>query len=178
MNTATEIYIKEALTNFFQLVNSNGPGYLRTADFKKRVEREEEKVARGELQRVGAGELPIEAEERRKRKLLCMEDLRLALEIGDQYLPQIPILRGQIINSTYLDTPGMEELHSSTLNKAQHNGIGVNGPSINGTVNGSWNVESGDPMIIDEELTWQGGSVKDMDDLDGALDGLLELGNL
>lgn len=178
MNIATETYIKEALTNLFQLVNSNGPGFVRTADFKKKVEREERAVARGEMARVGGGELPVEAEERRKRPLLCMQDLRLALELGDSYLGQVPLISGSITNSRFLDTPGMEELYDSSHSKTLINGLtnGVNGASSHGFSNG-WNIDLGDPMVLDEELTWQGGSVKDIDDLDGALDSVLELGD-
>lgn len=179
MNLATETYIKEALTNFLQLVSSNGPGFIRTAEFKKKVEREERAVERGELQRVTGGELPVEAEERRKRRLLCMEDLRLALELGDSYLGQVPLIAGSITNSSFLDTPGMEELYDGALSKNLVNGLtnGVSGTGAN-AANGGWNVDLGDPMVLDEELAWQGGSVKDVDDLDSALDAVLEMGNL
>lgn len=180
---ATESYIKEALTNIFGLVSSNGTGYVRTAEYKKRVEREEAKVAAGELARLGGGELPVEAEERRKRRLLCMEDLRLALDIGEGYLGQVPILAGSIANSRFLDTPGMDTLYPSKSNmiapgKSVTNGIGVNGVGKNSNAFNGLSIDPGDPMVIDEELAWQGGSVKDIDDLDGALDAVLELGDL
>ena len=106
MNIATETYIKEALSNFFQLISSNGTGYIRTADYKRRYDREEAKVARGEMLRVGGGELPVEAEERRKRPPMCMEDLRLALILGDGYLGQVPLISGSISNSRFLDKIG------------------------------------------------------------------------
>lgn len=184
MNIATETYIKEALTNFFQRVNSNGPGFVRTADFKKRVEKEERKVERGELQRGQAGELPAEIEERRKRRLLCMEDMRLALELGDSYLGQVPLIASQITNSRFLDTRGIEEIYESP-SKSAVNGIGgvtAGAPATNG-VNGTiattasgYHVDLGDPMQIDEDLTWQGGSVQDIDSLDGVLDAVLDIG--
>jgi transcriptional coactivator HFI1/ADA1 len=178
MNIATETYIKEALTNFFQLVSSNGNGYVRTAEYKRKVEREERKVERGELQRANGGELPAEAEERRKRKMLCMEDLRLALELGDAYLGQVPLISGTITNSRFLDTPGMEEIYDTSPRKNLLNNAsnGINGTS-NAMANG-WNVDLGDPMVLDDDLMWQGGSVQDLDDLDGALDGVLELDDL
>ncbi|KAJ4303229.1 hypothetical protein N0V90_002122 [Kalmusia sp. IMI 367209] len=177
LNIATETYIKEALTNFFALVSSNGPGYVRTAEFKKRVEREEGRVARGELQRGGAGELPVEAEERRKRRLLCMEDLRLALDIGDQYLGQVPLLAGSIANSRFLDTPGGEDLYNdgAVSGKTMTNGIG--GKAAAGSMYG-WNVDLGDPMVVDDDVGWLGGSVREVDELDGALGTALELGDL
>ncbi|KAL1597323.1 hypothetical protein SLS60_008907 [Paraconiothyrium brasiliense] len=178
LNIATENYIKEALSNFFALVNANGPGYVRTAEYKKRVEREEAKVARGEMARVGGGELPVEVEERRKRKLLCMEDLRLALEIGDSYLGQVPILAGEITHSRFLDTPGMEEVYLPASGAKRSLTNGVNGVGKSGAPYGGLRLDRGDPMDIDEESTWQGGSVKDIDDLDGVLDDVLELGDL
>ena len=33
-------------------------------------------------------------------------------------------------------------------------------------------------MELDDEWAWQGGSVKEVDELDGALDAVLELGDL
>jgi transcriptional coactivator HFI1/ADA1 len=178
MNVATETYIKEALTNFFQLVSSNGNGFVRTAEYKRKVEREERRVERGELLKVNGGELPVEAEERRKRRLLCMEDLRLALDLGDSYLGQVPLISGNITNSRFLDSTGVEELYDAPPQKNLANGLpnGVSGPN-NALFNG-WNVDLGEPMVLDDDLAWQGGSVKDLDDLDGALEGVLELGDL
>lgn len=180
LNIACENYIKEALTNFFTLVNANGTGYVRTAEYKKRVGREEERVARGEMVRLAGGELPVEHEERRKRKLLCMEDLRLALEIGDSYLAHVPILAGAISHSRCLDTPGVEDVYLPSA------GSGVPGIKSKPLPNGTKPIpqiihldrDRGDPMDIDEESMWQGGSVKDIYDLDGALDAVLELGDL
>ncbi|KAF1963609.1 hypothetical protein CC80DRAFT_397866 [Byssothecium circinans] len=186
MNIATETYIKEALSNFFQLVSSNGPGYVRTEDYKRRVDREEAKVARGELVRGAGGELPVEAEERRKRPPMCMEDLRLALMLGDGYLGQVPLISGSITNSRFLDTPGVEELYDTQPpgKKPLTNGLlkGIHGThsNLNGDagVGQAWNIDLGDPMVLDEELTWQGGSVQDISDLDNSLDDLLEQVNL
>ena len=111
MNLATETFIKEALASFLGKVSVNGNDYVRTGAFKKRVEREERMMERGELVRDAKGELPVEAEERRKRKLLCMEDLRLALQLGDGYLGQAPMLAGSIANSSFLDVPGIEDIY-------------------------------------------------------------------
>lgn len=191
LNIATETYIKEALTNLLGKVSSNGPGYVRTGAFKKKVAREERLVERGELQRGPGGGLPIELEERRKRKLLCTEDLRLALELGDSYLGQTPLVAGSITNSRFLDTDGIENIYDSPPAPAKPltNGIitnGINGVSAvtkdqHPTLNGeTWNVDFGDPMQIDDELgmNWQGGSVQDVVDLDAALDDVLNLGDL
>ncbi|KAF2640402.1 hypothetical protein P280DRAFT_490694 [Massarina eburnea CBS 473.64] len=182
MNIATETYIKEALSNFFQLISSNGAGYVRTAEYKNRVDRDEERVARGELIRVPGGELPVEAEERKKRPPMCMEDLKLALLLGDGFLGQVPLIAGSISNSRFLDTPGVEDIYAAPQpphKKTLTNGIanGVNG-TANSNLEQGWNVDLGDPMVLDEELTWQGGSVKDIDILDGALDDILDQGDI
>jgi transcriptional coactivator HFI1/ADA1 len=136
-------------------------------------------VESGELARGVAGELPAESEERRKRKLLCMEDLRLALYLGDGYLGQTPFIAGHVMESRCLDTEGVEALYDSP---SSHPPMMVNG---NGNAKGSglgeqWTVDFHlpDPMQIDGEETWMGGSVKDVGELDGVLDDILHLGDL
>ncbi|KAF2001393.1 hypothetical protein P154DRAFT_575114 [Amniculicola lignicola CBS 123094] len=185
MNTATETYIKEALMNFFERVSANGAGHIRTAEFKRKVEREEEKVARGEISRSAAGLLPIEVEEERKRRPLCMEDLRVALQLGDPFLGQVPLISSAITNSNFLDTQGIESLANEGPSKSLTNGVvsGIGPPNQGsaGMVNGmngvnGWNVELGDPMVIDDEWGWQGGGVQDVDGLDSVLDGCLAIG--
>ncbi|KAL5117024.1 hypothetical protein ACEQ8H_005110 [Pleosporales sp. CAS-2024a] len=162
LNIATETYIKEALMSFLGKVSSNGPGFIKTADFKKRLRRD------GEL---------VEAEERRKRKMLCMEDLKLALTLGDGYLGQTPIIAGTIAHSRCLDTRGMDELYTYENMDKPING-NANG---NGVVGGEvWSVEfsngdAGDPMQVDGEDVWQGA---DADGLDGVLDDVLNFGDL
>ena len=191
MNLATETYIKEALASLLGKVAVNGNGYVRTGAFKKRVEREERLAERGEAVRDGKGELPIEAEERRKRKLMCMEDLRLALQLGDGYLGQTPIIAGTIANGTFLDVPGIEDIYpSAQKKKGRANGI-VNGIGQDKSGLAKWLGEGisvdfkvdGEPEKMqvdgdDEMANWMGGSVGDAEDLDGALDDVLNLGDL
>ncbi len=168
-------------------MSSNGPGYIRTGEFKKKVEREERSIERGELVRGIGGELPVESEERRKRKLLCMEDLRLALELGDSYLGQTPLIAGSITNSRFLDTHGIEDIYDTLPTTKLLPDV----PLLNG-INGiktktpypvtgqTWTIDFGDPMQIDDDLgmNWQGGSVQDIGELDNALDDVLNLGDL
>lgn len=180
MNIATETYIKEALTNFFQRVSSNGPGYVRTADFKRKVEREENKVDKGELVRNQGGLLPVELEEQRKRRPLCMEDVRLALELGDSYLGQVPIISSTITNGRFLDAPGIEDIlngEAPTKNTLV-NGVvnGVNGKETNDDLANGYHVNLGDPMAIDDDWQWSGGGVQDVDGLDSILDTCLAVG--
>ncbi|KAF2478193.1 uncharacterized protein BDR25DRAFT_276005 [Lindgomyces ingoldianus] len=190
MNIATETYIKEALSNLFARVSGNGPGYIKTADFKRKVEREEDRVARGEIGRSAGGLLPVEVEEQRKRRPLCMEDLRLAVQLGDSYLGQVPLIMGGITNARFLDTPGIEGLNLEEKGIAKVaavvNGVGTaaatngilnprNGAQLNGTssLTNGFHVDLGDPMVLDDDWSWQGGSVQDIDGLDGVLDGCL-----
>ncbi|KAH7118940.1 transcriptional regulator of RNA polII, SAGA, subunit-domain-containing protein [Dendryphion nanum] len=184
VNIATETYIKEALTNFFQRVTSNGPGYVRTAEYKRKVEREEQRVTRGEIGRNQGGLLPVEIEEMRKRRPLCMEDMRLALSLGDSYLGQVPLISGEIADGTFLDSVGVEdvEAHNSARNSlVLANGINgiANAPTTNGATTQLPNGFAmdlgggGDPMLLDEEWGWNGGSVQDVSDLDSVLDGCL-----
>jgi transcriptional coactivator HFI1/ADA1 len=189
MNLATETFIKEALASLLGKIAVNGTGYVRTGAFKKRVEREERAVERGEAMRDAKGELPVESEERRKRKLLCMEDLRLALQLGDGYLGQAPILAGNITNSTFLDVPGIEEIYPSP-HKKKETGI-INGVGQDKSGLAKWlgegiavdfkDVADADKMQVDgddEMANWMGGSVRDVSELDTALDDVLNLGDL
>jgi transcriptional coactivator HFI1/ADA1 len=180
MNIATETYIKEFLTNMFGQVSENGPGYVKTAEYKRKVERDEAKALRGEIVRSTGGLLPSEVEEMRKRRPLCMEDLRLALELGDPYLGQVPIIAGQITNARFLDTQGIEEVYDEEPKSKSIllNGInGVKGDLSNGNtgING-YHVDLGDPMVLDDDWQWLGGGVGDVDGLDGVLDGCLAVG--
>ncbi|KAJ8118175.1 hypothetical protein OPT61_g782 [Boeremia exigua] len=191
LNLATETFIKEALASFLGKVAINGDGYVRTGTFKKRLEKEERSVERGEMTRDPKGELPVEQEERRKRKLLCMEDLRLALQLGDGYLGHTPIIAGNIVNSTFLDVPGIEDIYPSPQRKKDKpNGI-INGIGQDKSGLAKWLDEGvtvdfkhdgeGDRMQIDgddEMANWNGGSVGEINDLDGALDDVLNLGEL
>jgi len=157
-------------------VSTNGPGFVRTGEFKKRVDREERMVDRGEMVRIGGvgGELPVEAEARRSRKMLCMEDLRLALQLGDGYLGQTPLIAGSIYNSRCLDTEGIDDLYETKhLTNGNANGIGHGGEVY--TVSFDAGV---DMMQIDGDEGWVGGGVNEGQDLDDLLDDVLNLADL
>ncbi|KAH7410443.1 transcriptional regulator of RNA polII, SAGA, subunit-domain-containing protein [Phaeosphaeria sp. MPI-PUGE-AT-0046c] len=177
LNIATETYIKEALMSLLGKICANGTGFVRTGQFKKRVSREERAVERGEVQRIGGmRELPVEADERRKRKMLCMEDLKLALALGDGYLGQSPVIAGGIVHSRCLDTKGIEGIYDT---ESRLNGV-ANG--VKSKVGGeNWNVDfGGDVQMVDvdahenAEEAWLGGEAEG---LDGVLDDVLSLGD-
>jgi transcriptional coactivator HFI1/ADA1 len=141
---------------------TNGPGFVRTGEFKKKMERE----SHNNHGIPGGGIYVVEAEERRKRKMLCLEDLKLALQLGDGYLGQTPLIAGGIWHARCLDTEGIEDLYKVEEENGTANGI--KGGEV-------WNVEfgntiDGDPMDIDGEEAWLG--------LDGVLDDVLNLADL
>jgi transcriptional coactivator HFI1/ADA1 len=184
MNIATETYIKEALSNFFQRVSSNGPGYIKTAEYKRKVAKEEDRVAAGEIGRTPGGLLPIEQEELRRRRPLCMEDLRMAMTLGDGYLGQTPIIWGSITNGHFLDTPGVEEIEDEERERLRNGDIATsNGNARPGRKAKAdieyygYNVELGDPgVVMDDDWTWTGAGVQDVQNLDAVLDGCLAVG--
>jgi transcriptional coactivator HFI1/ADA1 len=180
---ATEIFIREALNTFFSRVSTNGSTFVKTAAFKRQLDKEESAFLRGEITKNPAGLLPVEVEENAKRKPLDMSDLRLALQLGDNYLGQVPLIAGQILNTYGLDQfddlPPQEVKSGSTaglIQKRKQLGLnGTNGINVNGTngVNG----HAGDPMDLDEPpLSWQGISPKDQSTVRSVLDDLLAIG--
>ncbi|KAJ8116088.1 hypothetical protein OPT61_g2418 [Boeremia exigua] len=62
--------------------------------------------------------------------------------------------------------------------KHMTNGVGINGVGSRTSMYGGQNLDAGDRMDIDEESTSRGRSVKDIDELDVALDAVLEVGEL
>jgi transcriptional coactivator HFI1/ADA1 len=106
----------------------------------------------------------------KKQHLLCMEDLKLALMLGDGYLGQTPLIAGGIWASRCLDTVGIEDLYEHEDSRM------VNGTTTNGVGGEVWNIDlGGDAMQIDGDDGWQGG---DADGLDGVLDDVLNLADL
>jgi transcriptional coactivator HFI1/ADA1 len=82
MNIATEIFVKDMLSRLFATTRSNGPYWIKTGTYKRRMLREEEGYERGEVRKSALGQLPVEQEQDRLRPPLSLPDLRLALELG------------------------------------------------------------------------------------------------
>lgn len=183
MNIATETFIKEVLSNILGRVRSNGDDYIKTAQYKRQLQREEEMWLQGEVQRNPAGLLPIEVEESKNRKPLNMGDLRIALELGDSYLGQVPLITAGILNARYYDGESYEaekmdavdefgSLTNSTVAARLANGPVING--VNGTTNGVHH--DPDEMMIDDDWGWQGASAKDREAVNSVLDDILAIG--
>ncbi|KAF2495124.1 hypothetical protein BU16DRAFT_561428 [Lophium mytilinum] len=178
LNIATEAYIKEALSNILGRVSSNGAPYVKTASYKRRLEAEEEKFARGEVVKNPGGRLPVEVESAAARPPLSMEDLKLVLLLGDGYFGQVPLIAGQITNGGHLDVEfeGREvgdEIARAPDRRERVNG--VNG-AAKGLTNGVGHGAGADAALDDAELTWQGGSPADQGSLNSVLDQVLSLG--
>ncbi|KAF2147407.1 uncharacterized protein K452DRAFT_217310 [Aplosporella prunicola CBS 121167] len=175
MNVATETFIKEVLTNIMGRVRSNGDDYIKTAAYKRQYEREEEGWLHGQVQRNAAGLLPCEVEEAKSRKPLDLHDLQLALELGDSYLGQVPLITANIMNAT----DEYDELEDYDMAGTDNHFIGgrVGGNyAVNG-VNGVHGAGHEDEMMIDEnDWGWQGATAKDRDAVNSVLDDILATG--
>ena len=177
MNIATETYIKEALSNFFGRVSSNGDAYIKTASYKRQLEKEEEKCLRNEIRKNDGGLLPVEVEAASRRPALSMADLKLALELGDGYLGQVPLIAGQIINGGHLDVEFEGREVGDEVARVPDRVGKVNGINGLGAANGiAYHVDA-DVMAIDEaDWGWHGGGVMDLEMLNGVLDQCLSVG--
>ncbi|KAL1633315.1 hypothetical protein SLS56_002948 [Neofusicoccum ribis] len=184
MNIATETFIKEVLSNILGRVRSNGEDYIKTAAYRRQLELEEEKWLQGEVQRNPAGLLPVEIEESKNRKPLNMGDLRIALELGDSYLGQVPLIGAGILNARYYDGESYEaekmdidQLTASTAAARLTNGTipaVING--VNGTAAAAAPHHDPDEMMIDDDWGWQGASAKDREAVNSVLDDILATG--
>ncbi|KAK5628660.1 hypothetical protein RRF57_004375 [Xylaria bambusicola] len=190
MSVATETFIKEFLSTVFGRTRSNGPGdsgsagfgagvgWIQTHKYRRQLRKEEAALNRGELSRDKSGLLPIEAKAASERPPLGMADLRLALEIGDCGISSLPTIRQSVLHTyrdgeldhynNYTYVPGYGQPRISDENMVN----GVTSSHTGGMTNGT----ALDAMDIDEdEPTWAGTSLHDMQTLDNVLDGLLAM---
>lgn len=160
---AAEVYIKELLGQLVSHSRSNGEGCIQTSKYKRQLRKEEEDAERGILHRNAAGLLPqgmLDQAGRRDREPLDVTDLRLALETQDRMFKQEPFLSESIMLSQYPDLSQPARLESEALKPL---------------TNGASKPDFGDPMIVDEDDWWQGGTAADQDALMGVLDDCLDI---
>ncbi|KAK5124434.1 hypothetical protein LTR85_001651 [Meristemomyces frigidus] len=166
---ATEVYLKELLSNLRAHSRSNGEGCIQTAGFRRQLHREEEDVERGVVQRNAAGMLPVEIEMQAKSDALNMDDLRLGVLQDDIFLRRDPFLEESVWLNRYPEDLDLE------LPK-------VNGTYHLPTVNGSSSKTAGRGVIedhavaVDEQDYWQGGTASSRSELMGVLDDCLAVG--
>jgi transcriptional coactivator HFI1/ADA1 len=145
INVATEMFIKQLLSDSFRRTRVNGANYIQTASFRKRLNREEAQLARGFIKRDGFGLLPIEHEVERQRAPFGVEDLRFSMMLGGNHLVQNKLLAAKILTRPLLrmENKDLERKnakaaagrlvngingHSGMNGYAAMNGIGHGGP--------------------------------------------------
>lgn len=191
MSVATETFIREVMSTVFSRTRTNGPGdsgnaglgpgssWVQTHKYKRQLAKEEEALSRGEVQRDKSGLLPIEAKAASERGPLGMEDMRIALEIGDCGMANFPIVSQSILYNyregeledwddyTWLDgyVPPPKEKDVEMFD--------VNGQGSDALLNG---LGHDDAMEIDNDMEWQGADPTDGDLLDSVLDMCLAVG--
>ncbi len=166
LEQSTEAFLKELLSGIYAHARSNGEGCVQTGNFKRQLRKEEEDAERGTLQRNPAGFLPAELEMQVKREGLCMEDMRLSLQVEDGYMKQEPFLSHRVLLSQY-EQPAPVPLK-------------LNGVTGRHMVNGTGpKTDSGgleDAMAVDDEPTWRGATKADAFELRSVLDDCLAVG--
>lgn len=191
LSVATEVFIKEALSQVFSRTRSNAPGdsgnagfgpniptWIQTRKYKKQLRLEEAAAQRGELLRDKSGLLPVEYKAASERAPLGMADLRIALEMADVGLSQFPIIASQVL---YSYREGELELwddytwynnEEPTHVPLELTPLEMNGGRVHELPNGHV-----DAMEIDNDTWWEGTETGDMDMLDGVLDSCLAVGS-
>ena len=175
MATATETFVKEVLSGIFGRTRSNVPAGsnngIMTKRYKRQLEREEEGWLRGEVTRsAGNGMLPVEMKEASGRRPLGIGDLRLALEIGDCALGQMPLVVERVMGG-YFEGELEEERKREELMEEVF-GAGVV-PNAKMEVDGR---NRDEPSIDESDWGWEGGGGMDRDKLNSLLDDCLAIG--
>lgn len=178
MAAATETFVKEVLSGIFGRTRSNVPAGsnsgIMTKRYKRQLEREEEGWLRGEVSRsAGNGMLPVEMKEASGRRPIGMSDLRVALEIGDCALGQMPLVVDRVMGGYFegeleedrrtAEQQVEEDAHARMTN-------GVDGIMDIDGVNGD------DVSMEDSDWGWEGGGAADRDRLNTLLDECLAIG--
>ncbi|KAI9769525.1 MAG: transcriptional coactivator hfi1/ADA1 [Geoglossum simile] len=176
MNVATETFIKEVLTGIFGRVRSNGPSYIMTSTYKRQLEHEEEGWLRGDIQKNGNSLLPIEQAAASQRPPLGMSDVRLALEMGDMYLGQMPLTVEKIMGS-YLEGEFENYQNASAVLEAATVIGGEDVEMMNG-IGVGLRVPPMDDVLsaAESDWGWEGGRAADREALGALLDGYLAVG--
>ncbi len=176
MATATETFVKEVLSGIFGRTRSNVPAGsnsgIMTKRYKRQLEREEEGWLRGEVARsAGNGMLPVEMKEAIGRRPLGMSDLRLALEIGDCALGQMPLVVERVMGGYFEGELEEDRRKEEQVEEdARQRTNGVEGRNEIDGVNGD------EPSIDESDWGWEGGGAADRERLNSLLDDCLAIG--
>lgn len=159
---ASEMFLKNILSEVFNRTRSNGPRYensagggILTTSYKKKIEREEAEVKTGKLQRTRDDDmLPCEAQAAYSRRPIGMVDLQLSSQVGPLPWNGAPVISWNVSNASTgydYDEWYAEQEHAATTN---------------GHVD-----ESNDAMDIDstDNYGWEGAGAQDRPRLDSVL---------
>jgi len=167
INVAAEAYVKELMADILARVRTNGANYVQTAAFRKRIRREEDGWERGELTRNAVGLLPCEVEADAKRLPLNVNDLRTAIELGNNYLNQMRLVSDRIMVGDFMD-----EDEAATVEETDSGAVKMNGVLL---LNGTHD-EDEHMMDVDGDWTWVGGTANEREQLGSVLEDLLVVG--
>jgi transcriptional coactivator HFI1/ADA1 len=177
MNVATETFVKEVLSAILSRTRSNGPNYIMTNKYKRQLEREEEACLRNEVNRDSNAMLPVEAASAREKGPLGMEDVRIALEMGDAGIGQMRLMVDKVVNGwregEFEDDEWVPFGFGDDTIESTGNGIDrvkrdEDVPMMNGIHEP--NGFSGEELRLEEnDWGWEGGGVADRTTLDGLL---------
>lgn len=201
MSVATETFVKEFLSSVFDKTRSNGPGsggsagsgggasWVMTHKYRRQLEKEEEAWLRGEIHRDKSGLLPVEAKAAGERGALGMADLRMALEMGDCGLGQMPVVFGQIMfDFREGEVEGWEDFsildgyEERAAKKRRHEDVVMTGFETTGKKANGMNGVNGMNGHVEEDgdsegWGWEGVGTEDYDSLNNLLDSCLAIGS-
>jgi len=184
MATATEQFLKEVVGKILARTRSNvvsggvGGSTVVTRKYRQQLMREEAALEKGQLARGPTNYLlPVEAKEAASRHALGMSDLRLALEVGDCSLGQMPDVVQHVMGGWpegvlegWDDLPeGSEQANEEIrrpMDPPRTNGVLTNGVHVNGIGKTEDN----------ESYGWAGGGADDRKQLFSVLDQCLSIG--
>jgi transcriptional coactivator HFI1/ADA1 len=167
MNVANEAFIKEALSSVFGRVRSNGPNYMQTNRYRKQLDREEQGWMKGTIHRGVSGLLPIEESASQGRRTLGTSDVRLALEMGNAWFGQVPLVRKKLMGG-YYEGEYEDEQERIKEDSDVDEDIEMSGMEVETTV--------GEMSQPGDDWGWEGGRAEDRDQLFGLLDDVLAVG--
>lgn len=178
VNIAAETYMKEILARLFASTRSNGPRltWIKSAAYKKRVDREQAQFESGEIRKSVTGLLPIEQEAENNRRPLSMFDIRLNIHLGGSNLGTHNPRALTIFESTGIDdevlTGDTEMMDAppllSGITMAPPNSF-TNGVTTNGVLTNGIHKD----VEMSDDYGWRGGTESDRRALDDVLDDCL-----
>ena len=139
---------------------------MSTRRYRRALEREEERWARGEVVRDKSGLLPVEAKAASERGALGMADLRVALEMGDCGVGQIPVVM-EMIRYGFQEGEVEGWQSGKGVGEGKEVGIGAGAPDADVEMGGT-------DADADDGWGWEGAGSDDRADLNSLLDSCLD----